>query len=245
MREGIEDVGVSLPWGWRDLAAVVVLFCAGAAAIILGLRSLLAGTGSDAGTTSPAVYGATVAIYGLLLTAIYLVVARRSGWYALGIRPASWQAFAVTPLLLFAGFAGVIVINLTIALVRGGFENPQVEALSGGEPFSTPELLQMLVLVAVLVPIAEELFFRGMLYPLLRRQWGVSVAIVGSALLFAAAHFILLLVPALFLIGLLLGLLRERSGSVLPCILFHALQNGTALLVINAILSQPALAPPS
>jgi membrane protease YdiL (CAAX protease family) len=46
--------------------------------------------------------------------------------------------------------------------------------------------------------------------------------------------------PSLFFVGLILGYMREQSGSVLPGVLLHALQNGIALLAFQAALSAPA-----
>lgn len=102
---------------------------------------------------------------------------------------------------------------------------------------SLPELLVLLVIVAGLVPVVEELFFRGMIYPLLHRRWGTSVAIVASATIFAICHFIPILMPGLFFVGLILGFLREWSKSVVPGIVLHSLQNGIFLVVITTVFS--------
>jgi uncharacterized protein len=64
---------------------------------------------------------------------------------------------------------------------------------------------------------------------------------VLNAALFAAAHVVTLLLPGLFVVGLFLAYLRERSGSIWPSVLLHALQNGVALLLINAALASGAL----
>lgn len=228
------------PWTWRDLGAVILLIIIGTAFVFLTLRVLvlISGATLEAGMASPVGYIGSAAIYGILILAIYLVVVRRTGWAALGIRRAPWQAYIATPLYLLGALIGMAFINIVIIRLSGStFENPQVEALTGGQPFTPQTLALLLVLIAGLVPIAEELFFRGLLYPLLRYQWGADAAIVVSALIFAVAHFIPLLIPALFFVGLFLGLLREKSGSLLPCILFHAMQNGIVLLSINAELS--------
>jgi hypothetical protein len=75
-----------------------------------------------------------------------------------------------------------------------------------------------------------------MIYPLLRGR-GAIVAVIGSAAIFAAAHVVPLLLPALFFVGLIWGLLREWSKSILPSIMLHATQNALFLLAINAALS--------
>jgi hypothetical protein len=155
--------------------------------------------------------------------------------------PVPNKTLLLVPLLLLLALAGMIVINLSLAYLSGGtFENPQVEALTGGSALEPLTLVVLLLLVAVVVPVVEELFFRGMIYPLLRYRWGAGVAIGVSAAIFAAFHFVPLLMPALFFVGLILGYLREQSGSVLPGVLLHAMQNGIALLAFQAALSAPA-----
>lgn len=89
--------------------------------------------------------------------------------------------------------------------------------------------------ICLLAPIAEELVFRGaVLRKLLEwkpeRRW---LMITLSALLFALAHMnpAQLLHP--FLIGLLLGWLYERTGSIVPGIIFHWANNTMAYLLIR------------
>lgn len=235
----ISDETAPVPWGWRDVGAVVLLLVVGSIALVTGLGTLvgLMGLEVGAGLATPVVYAATAGFFLLMLLGVYLFAARRAGWAALGLRPTPSLPLLATPALVVVGFFGVVLVNGAIAALRGEFENPQIDALTGGEPLTLPALLLALLLVAGLAPLVEELFFRGMIYPLLRQQWGPAVAVVASAAIFSAAHLIPLLFPALFVVGLLLGLLREWSRSLWPCIFYHALQNGLALLAINAVLS--------
>lgn len=99
-------------------------------------------------------------------------------------------------------------------------------------PLSLWEYLLLMVVLAIAAPVAEELLFRGMIYPLLRRNLGVTAAVVLSAGLFAAVHVVLILLPALFVIGVVLALVRERSRSLWPCIALHALQNGSVVTLL-------------
>ena len=131
------------------------------------------------------------------------------------------------------------LVNLLFVLpfTGGEFENPQVEALTGGSALSLRDLGLLLILVAVIAPIAEELFFRGMLYPVLRRRWSPQVAIVANGFLFALIHFIPILIPGLFFVGIVLAWVRERSNSLIPCMLIHALQNAVVLFGIYAVMN--------
>jgi uncharacterized protein len=229
-------------WSWREIAAVFALVVAALVAVIIALRLVIHMTGMDIigiGMTSPALYIASATVYGAMLLGIYWFAARRSGWDALGLRmPPRW-ALVITPLLLVVELAGMASINMIIAYIRGEvFVNPQLEAISGGEPLSFPMLLLLLALIAGLAPFAEELFFRGMIYPWLRQRWGHWVAIGGSAAIFSMIHFIPILMPALFFIGIILGVLRERSHSTVPCIILHMMQNAIVVLSMNMLLSQ-------
>jgi len=192
--------------------------------------------------SSPLLFTIGTGLYLIILLAVYLFAVRQPGssWAELGVRRTDGRWFAAAFGLLFVQFAGMALINLYIIPLFTGsaFENPQAEQITGGLALSPTDLLLLLLLIAVVAPIVEELFFRGMLYPVMRRRWGVPWAIGLNALAFALIHFIPLLIPALFFVGLVLAWVRQRSNSVLPGIFLHALQNG---LVVYAIYLTPRL----
>jgi membrane protease YdiL (CAAX protease family) len=82
-------------------------------------------------------------------------------------------------------------------------------------------------------PLAEELVFRGYLHAALRSWLGPWSAIVTGALLFGLLHGLTYALP-IAVLGLWFGWLRERTGSLLPSMLGHALHNGTAVVVAAA-----------
>jgi membrane protease YdiL (CAAX protease family) len=230
-------------WRWRDVGLALLTMVIGAVAIALLARAAGAALGlaGDQRLTAPIVYAVGLGVYLAVILGVYLFAARRAGWAALGLRPARWVWFALVPPLFFLELFLLVLVNGAVSWLAGGFENPQVEALTGGQLLAPGELLALLFLVAVVAPFAEELFFRGMIYPLLRARMAVLPAVGLNAAIFAAVHFIPLLLPGLFLVGLFLAYLRERSGSIWPPIAFHALQNALALLAINAALTSGAL----
>ncbi|MCL2132312.1 MAG: CPBP family glutamic-type intramembrane protease [Lentimicrobiaceae bacterium] len=91
-----------------------------------------------------------------------------------------------------------------------------------------------ILLIGFLGPIYEEIIFRGVVLDSCQRHINFRVANVLQALLFAIIHVNLFLLPVFFLFGILLGVLRKKSGGLLPCIVFHILNNVMALLVIFA-----------
>lgn len=88
------------------------------------------------------------------------------------------------------------------------------------------------ILVVVLAPVAEELFFRGFFYGSLRGHLGAVGAAVASSAVFALVHFTsaqtLSLLPLLGVLGLLFCFLYERTGSLYPGIALHAINNAVA-----------------
>jgi len=87
----------------------------------------------------------------------------------------------------------------------------------------------------LLVPILEEAYFRGCLLNALQTRWGPGIALAGSSLAFGLLHFNLLLVPVYVLLGILTGLLYQRSRNLLAPVAFHSLNNLTSLAVISAL----------
>lgn len=228
-----------LSWSWRDVIATLVLVVICGAVLIIATRFVAQAFQLPVGETmiSPVVYAAGTGIYLAAVLGVYLFAARRAGWAALGVRATGWVNFALVPVFFVIGLAALVLVNTLVSMLAGGFENPQVEALSGGRPMSAGELVAALLLVAGLVPFVEELFFRGMLYPLMQARLGPVFAIGLNALVFAAVHGVPLLIPGLFVLGIFLAYLRQRSGSIWPGVLFHAMQNSLALLLINAALA--------
>jgi uncharacterized protein len=104
-------------------------------------------------------------------------------------------------------------------------DNP--EPIETGDNYGT--LIGMCVIIVVVAPLFEEIFFRGFLYRILRSRMGLWPALVIGGSLFGAVHLTSggpLAVALIAPLGFLLCLLYERSESLYPCIALHALNNG-------------------
>jgi membrane protease YdiL (CAAX protease family) len=98
--------------------------------------------------------------------------------------------------------------------------------------FRAPTDVAMLaVLVGIVVPIGEEIFFRGLTYGALRRRLGRHVAVLASAVFFAAAHVQLVEFLPILILGLILAYLYEYTGSLVPGMIAHAVNNLAALVL--------------
>ena len=94
------------------------------------------------------------------------------------------------------------------------------------------DLVLKLIISGLAAAVAEEIFFRGWMQPMLRKRYSAAVSIVAVNLVFAPLHliaapyFISLLT---FFPGLIMGWLRERYGNILPSMIFHFLGNVWAI----------------
>ena len=79
--------------------------------------------------------------------------------------------------------------------------------------------------VAIVGPAIEEIFFRGFTYKALRARYGIRWAVVGSALIFAALHMNFMAFIPIFVLGVFLAYLYEKTGSLVPCMTVHMLHN--------------------
>jgi membrane protease YdiL (CAAX protease family) len=124
------------------------------------------------------------------------------------------------------------VTGLTAVLFNSGRPVPgNTTGLFRGRP-SIAMLALALLGVAVLAPICEEVFFRGMLYQYLRGRLPVVAAIALSAAVFAALHFLPLLFPILLFMGIMLAVVFETSRSLYASIGFHAANNALAVFIV-------------
>ena len=128
-------------------------------------------------------------------------------------------------LLLKLAGDGLAALEGRLTPVHGN--NPLVihpQAFAGGLPLAG--LAASLVLFA---PAAEELFFRGLVYGWLRARLGPWPSSLVSGLAFAAAHANLSLLAPLWLLGIGLAWLYERSGSLLTSVAAHCAVNAASL----------------
>lgn len=160
-------------------------------------------------------------------TLIYLLVTRRrpDGRAVMGLlpgRPADY-AWALLAAVALGALSWAALLAVPDELLHG--------------PGTTGRITGALTLAGVILrAVGEEVFFRGFLQGLLRRRLAFWPANLAQGVLFLLPHLLLLLVdarmwpilPVQFLAGLTMGWLRERSGSIGPPSLVHALLNVVA-----------------
>lgn len=93
-------------------------------------------------------------------------------------------------------------------------------------------LVAMAVAAIVVAPIAEEVIFRGYLYPVLKRFTDRWFASVFTGVFFGVIHFNLMALPMLALMGVVLAVIYEKSGSLWVPVGCHAAFNATSVGVM-------------
>lgn len=90
-------------------------------------------------------------------------------------------------------------------------------------------LVQM-AMIGLVVPLAEEIMFRGVFQTILTRYYGAVLGVILSAFIFALIHIDPALMAPLLVMGFMLAWLRHRFVSIWPAVLLHALNNTFSVL---------------
>jgi membrane protease YdiL (CAAX protease family) len=174
----------------------------------------------------------------LLVVYVRLILPRAVTWQELGLRP--MPVGRIVRVGLATGLLGLLLtILVSVALMQFGLRANQFEQFAFVRDSGPLGLVVVLFLGAVSAPFTEELFFRGFLFGLYRRRQPTWLAYVVSGVLFAAAHVMptrmdlsqmAALAIGIFILGTILAWTYQRTGSLFPGMLAHAVNNATALL---------------
>ena len=94
--------------------------------------------------------------------------------------------------------------------------------------------LLLTITVVILAPLGEEILFRGFLQKLLEESWqDITRAVLITSLFFAFIHMNPVWVIQIYFLGVMLGYLAWKTGSILTSLILHSLNNGTALFLTN------------
>lgn len=224
--------------GATPSAGAAMACVAGVFLLQTGIRSLL--PAPVAGESGFGYLAMTTIVSQAAILAPALLVA-----WCLTRRPAEAFALHAAPKwgdVAAAAAAAMCLVPLGVAL-RGWIERlyPLPEGLTAQLSEATrwvqdsPSVGLTLLLLAVLPAVCEELAFRGVILSGLRKSLGDAGGVLMTAVFFGAAHSILQQSLAAAPLGVVLGVIALRTGSLAPCLAFHAVYNGAQLLTaLNA-----------
>jgi membrane protease YdiL (CAAX protease family) len=212
---------------WGPGAAVLGVILALGTGVVLGIPAAVIGHKDNGDLTTFGNVGVQLATaLGFLMVPMAIAAQRgaaglREVLLRLGVRrfkPAAlkWMAAAIGAYLLFALAYSLLIVEPHQEDIAEGFGAVPVQVL----------------LIVVAAPVSEEICFRGMLYGGLREKLPRVAAALLAGLIFGGLHALtgVSAVPPLIAFGFVLSLLYEKTGSIVPGIILHMLNNSVALL---------------
>ena len=172
---------------------------------------------------------------------LFTVFLPRGQWKDLGIskaRPGSYFRYGV--------IGGILLIIMVLVIGYGlKYLQPDLQPQYYEEMLRSatriPDFLVILVVGSILAPLSEELFYRGMIYPVFRKHLGPMWGAILAGLVFGLAHWDLWRTLPLALGGIGLCYIYEKSGSILVSVVAHGVWNGVISILIYLSLSRGML----
>jgi membrane protease YdiL (CAAX protease family) len=244
-RAGIPD-DLRVPWGWLEVALFVILGVIGSVVITWGMAQVAV---RFFGTNPNDVFGLTMStaksvvvltsqamLDGFAILYLYLMLLARTPapfWQSIGWREMFPGAGKIRDSALqFLAGGAVLAIVVSFA---GGFLNSK-ETLPIEELLKARVSILLFGILGVLVaPLVEETIFRGFLYPVIARRWGIAAGIAVTGTLFGLMHAAQLWggwgqIALLILVGVVLTGVRARTGTVAASYFVHLGYNGLQLI---------------
>lgn len=128
----------------------------------------------------------------------------------------------------------VVIMTATFLVTKSLGYSPPVQPIVQAfmEEKQTSVLWASMLFAALFGPVAEEIFFRGFMYPAVKKKFGVFWGMVGTSVLFSGLHAHAVGFAPIMALGLLLVYLREKTGSLVPSIAVHMAHNLGMLMLV-------------
>ncbi|MGB6482727.1 MAG: type II CAAX endopeptidase family protein [Candidatus Acidiferrales bacterium] len=183
------------------------------------------------GTDAPLAVSFQASWYVVILLFLFVMIRVYHGapfWSSLRwrlLRPRDVPATVQYLTCIFGGITLAFAVSAA-SQFAGEKKNLPIEQLFG----TRTDVLWLAAFGIALAPLIEETFFRGFLYPVLARKWGIAAGIVVTGVLFGGMHAPQLWpafpqIGLLMVVGIVLTFARARSGSVLASYLIHVSYN--------------------
>ena len=172
-----------------------------------------------------------------VLTIPYVFAAKFCGSKVTELVLFNKTSFTKVITLVMLGMGVCALSNFASSSITSVFEQIfgiSSESSSDGYGTGIQAFLLMLLCVGILPAILEEFALRGVVMGLLRKKFGDGAAIVISALLFGLLHGNLQQIPFAFGVGLILGYATIYSGSMVPAMIIHAMNNSISVVLTFA-----------
>lgn len=231
-----EDLRV--PWGWLDLLILIAVAVSGTFVVSLLLIKGFAIFGlsfrhvqNDAGDRNLFLI-LNQALLSVVLLA-YLAAQMRYNFRAPFWRTIGWRPLRTGPTPRAAAYLGLILSGFMLAILvtmaSAVFKAPKGTPI---EQFfqDRRSALLLMSLAVLLAPVLEETIFRGYIYPVIARSFGVNTSILVTGTLFGLLHASQLWggwvqIALLVLVGIVFTYARARTHTVIASYLLHVSYN--------------------
>jgi membrane protease YdiL (CAAX protease family) len=226
---------IRTPWGGGELIFFIVFALVTAVVMEIFLALFMAAhyhiTATELAqrleTDAPLAISFQAAWYVVIFAFLFIMIRVYHGapfWDSL-----RWRRFRPRMMAVIAQYFSCIVGGVALAVAVG------VASRFAGQPKSMPieqlfstrtDVLWLMVFGFAVAPFVEETIFRGFLYPVFARKWGIPAGIIITGVLFGLMHAPQLWpayaqIGLLVVVGIVLTLVRARSGTVLASWLVH------------------------
>ena len=235
--KAVNRTELNIKWNAIDAIISVVFLAAALIAVYFGSASIFTALSNRELLSENISNISFIILYGIQVLLMmgtvwfFALYRRKAGLRDLGLRYYSigktlWYTFISLIAIFIISFVYVYVMNSVL-----GIEAPasKIEVLVRNRSISNTVLL---VVVAFIGPVTEEVFFRGFLYSAFKKSWGVLPALFISSILFSVVHLQVYSFLPLFIIGWLLAYLFEKTRSLFPAIFLHAVYNLILILIL-------------
>jgi membrane protease YdiL (CAAX protease family) len=223
---------------WAPLAAMIAAFVVATIAYLVIAAVVEAGGGNvtTGGPPGLVISATLVQDAALIIAAVWF-----ASMWANGLTPASFGLRRV-PIGPAAGWTVLAFIAFWIltAIYISAVGQPDQQELTRDlrDEESLAALIGYGVLLAFVAPLAEELFFRGFVFGVLREKIGTVWGVLATGLVFGLVHVAgspIETVGVLIILGSLLCVLYLQTGSLLPCIALHAINNAISFSATKSL----------
>jgi uncharacterized protein len=227
-----------VPWAWWDVALLVVIGLVGLLLFGTVFAAALQTAGvSRAQIQHSMVYQGRFAIVAMVFLSFlllsYLALQIRLRFRSPILRTLRWQPLdtgRLRPLFAYLGFiSGGFLLSIFVALASSAF-TPKNKMPIEQYFQDRPTALLLLIVSVTLAPLFEETIFRGYLYPVVARTFGIVPGVIFTGLLFGLMHASQLggnlpQVALIIVVGIVFTAARAKTGNVLPGYLLHVSYN--------------------
>jgi membrane protease YdiL (CAAX protease family) len=163
---------------------------------------------------------------------VWIAKAMAGGIEIIGFARSQWARGLKKGVFWSAAF-GAVALFAFVLLSLAGTNIPSM--IRAPLPRGSRAIALLFLVGGIVAPVAEEIFFRGLLYSFFRR-WGVALALVISTFLFVLPHSMSRGLPVTQIVGgLLFAVAYEVEGNLLVPITIHVLGN-LAIFTLSAML---------